>query len=313
MLAAVLGRVPEPSGLSLGELEPHRRLLWGVCYRMTGVAADADDLVQETFVRALTAPPADRERDVLPWLVRVAMNASRDVLRRRKREAYVGPWLPSPVDLEQCVVDGATPAARYSQRESVSYAFMRALEALSSSQRAIVILRDVLDYSVKEAAEVLDMSEANVKTSHHRARARLESYEAEPAQLDEAAIARARGAMARFFAHLALDDVQGLERMLAASVEGLNDGGGEYFAATRPVLTPHRVARFYLRLSAKNRVLRAIPCQLSGLPAVIAQVTPFMPGIAPWNVNLFACDRSGAIIGAYSVVAPRKIAHLHGR
>ena len=75
-------------------LETDRRLLWGLCYRMTGNAADADDLVQETFVRAIEKPPLRTDEPLRPWLVRVAINLSRDLLRRRKRQAYVGPWLP---------------------------------------------------------------------------------------------------------------------------------------------------------------------------------------------------------------------------
>ena len=77
-------------------LESHRALLWKVCYRMTGSAADADDLVQETFARALERPPADQGRELRPWLLRVAINLSRDQLRARKRRGYAGSWLPSP-------------------------------------------------------------------------------------------------------------------------------------------------------------------------------------------------------------------------
>ena len=307
----MLALVTSPGTLHVSELEPHRRTLWGICYRMTGVAADADDLVQETFARALAAPPADRSRELLPWLVRVAMNASRDLLRRRKREAYVGPWLPSPIDSEALVAGpDASPAARYAERESVSYAFMRALEALSVPQRAVVILRDVLDYSVRETAEALGMSEVNVKTSHHRARAKLEAYDAARPALDPAALERARGAMTRFFAHLALEDMEGLEKLLAGNAEGLNDGAGEFYAAVRPITGAHRLARFYAKLSHKNRVLRAVPCVLSGLPAVIAEVEPYAERVARWSVNLFECDAEGRLVHLYSLVAPRKIAHL---
>jgi RNA polymerase sigma-70 factor (ECF subfamily) len=289
----------------------HERHLWSLLYRMTGCAADADDLVQETFVRALTAPPQDRSRDLLPWLVRVAMNASRDVLRRRKREGYVGPWLPSPIDSEAFVAGHeASPAARYSELESVSYAFMRALEALSVPQRAVVILRDVLDYSVRETAEAVGMSEANVKTTHHRARTRLESYDAARPALDPASLARARGAMTRFFAHLALDDMEGLEKLLAGNAEGLNDGAGEFYAAVRPIKGTHRLARFYAKVSQKNRVLRVLPCVLGGLPGMIAEVEPYCERVAPWSVNLFECDRDGRIVRLYSLVAPKKIRHL---
>src|ERR1700720_2824076 len=84
-------------------LETDRRLLWGLCYRMTGNAADADDLVQETFVRAIEKPPRRTSEALRPWLVRVAINLSRDLLRQRKRRGYVGAWLPSPIptDLEE--------------------------------------------------------------------------------------------------------------------------------------------------------------------------------------------------------------------
>jgi RNA polymerase sigma-70 factor (ECF subfamily) len=78
----------------------NERHLWGLCYRMTGSAADADDLVQETFTRALARPPAKRDDPWRPWLVRVAMNLAHDTLRRRRRRRYVGPWLPSPVEAD---------------------------------------------------------------------------------------------------------------------------------------------------------------------------------------------------------------------
>ncbi|HEY6211735.1 MAG TPA: sigma-70 family RNA polymerase sigma factor, partial [Vicinamibacterales bacterium] len=76
----------------------HRSFLWGLCYRMTGNAADADDVVQDTFVRAMQRPPRRTDDSLRPWLVTVALNLSRDLLRRRRRRDYVGPWLPSPID-----------------------------------------------------------------------------------------------------------------------------------------------------------------------------------------------------------------------
>jgi len=146
--------------------------------------ADADDLVQETFVHAMERPPARLEEPWRPWLVRVALNLGRDLLRRRKRRAYVGPWLPSPIDTgdeasppshEPTFAEGMSTEGRYDMLESVSFAFLIALEALSPRQRAILLLRDVFDYSVQETAVVLDLSEANVKTSHHRARRTMRS------------------------------------------------------------------------------------------------------------------------------------------
>jgi RNA polymerase sigma-70 factor, ECF subfamily len=80
--------------------DDNRRFLWGMCYRMTGNAADSEDIVQEVFVRALENPPRDTRQPWRPWLVRVAINLSRDYLRRRRRQWYVGPWLPSPLPTE---------------------------------------------------------------------------------------------------------------------------------------------------------------------------------------------------------------------
>src|SRR5690242_19315982 len=166
----------------------HRRFLWGVSYRMTGSAADADDIVQDTLVRAIERPPQRTDEPVRPWLVKVALNLSRDVLRRRKRREYVGPWLPSPIDTSdesappshEPSVDGReTLEARYDLLESVSIAFLVALEQLTPRQRAVLLLRDVFDYSVKETADALDLSEANVKTTHHRARNVMATYDRE--------------------------------------------------------------------------------------------------------------------------------------
>ncbi|MGH8006983.1 MAG: sigma factor, partial [Candidatus Binatia bacterium] len=88
---------PLPAALVEEVFSAHKSFLWGLCYRLTGSAADADDLVQETFMRMLERPPARTDEPWRPWLVRVALNVGRDLLRRRKRRAYVGPWLPSPI------------------------------------------------------------------------------------------------------------------------------------------------------------------------------------------------------------------------
>src|SRR4030095_12948344 len=136
-------------------LEPHRRHLWGLCYRMTGNAADADELVQETFARALERPPARTDQPWRPWLVRVAMNLARDLLRYRRRSPYRGSWLPSPIETdsddelpsyELAVGSGSPTEGRYELLESVSFAFLLALEALRPNQRAVLLLRDVFDY-----------------------------------------------------------------------------------------------------------------------------------------------------------------------
>ena len=133
----------------------HRRYLWSVCYRMTGDALDAEDLVQATFERALQRPPEVLGRPWRPWLTRVASNLAIDLLRRRSHAAY-------------------------SQLESARFAFLLALETLDPRARAVLILRDVLGYSGPETAEFLELTPGNVRVILHRARKQLEDARVEP-------------------------------------------------------------------------------------------------------------------------------------
>ena len=296
--------------MDASELERHRQRLWWLCYRMTGVAADADELVQDTFVRALEAPPRDGSRELLPWLFRVAANASTDLLRKRAVRGYFGDWLPSPIELDDLADEGLSPSARYGQRESLSYAFLIALEALSPSQRAVLLLRDVFDYSVRETAEALSLSEANVKTQHHRARAALESYERDRRVPDPAREGLSRAAMLRLLALASLGDSKAVERVLAEDVVAINDANGEVYAIGRPARTAKRVAGFFVRFSPKTRVLRAYAGMFNGLPGVATELRPHIAGGGHMVVNLFDVDPGGAITRYYGVLASRKLVHL---
>lgn len=287
------------------ELEPHRRYLRAICYRMTGSAADADDLVQQTFTRAIEAPP---HGEVRPWLARVAVNLSCDLLRARKVRGYEGPWLPSPVETEEVMV-GHEPASstRYDLLESVSFAFLLALEALTPSQRAVLILRDVFDYSVRETADALDLSEANVKTTHHRARAAMEGYDGRhkpPAD-------RARAALQSFLGALAAGDVAAVEAMLRNDVRALNDGGGEFSAAIVPLLGRARVLKFMLKVAElRGPVKRAELRELNGAPALVAEYESRHPREAPHIVMLCDLDADGLITEIYTVLATNKLSAL---
>lgn len=297
-------------------LESHRALLWKVCYRMTGSAADADDLVQETFARALEHPPADQERELRPWLLRVAINLSRDQLRARKRRGYVGPWLPSPIETE---LDAAAleldrsgeagPEARYSELESVSMAFLVALEALSSSQRAVLILRDVLGYSVAEAAEVLELSESNVKTTHHRARAALEAYDASRLPPTAEVRAATRDALNNFLLNLLLGNVRALEKLLADDVRALNDGNGEYFAAKKPVEGVDKVILFHIKTGHERPAMFAIR-EINGLPSAVLWFPTERHGLAPRAVSYIRLNAAGQIAGVDTIVASGKLRHV---
>jgi RNA polymerase sigma-70 factor (ECF subfamily) len=299
--------------------DEHRRFLWGLSYRMTGSAADADDVVQDTFVRAIEHPPRRTDEPLRPWLVKVALNLSRDVLRRRKRREYVGPWLPSPIDTtdepappsHEPVVDGRhTLEERYDLLESVSMAFLVALERLTPRQRAVLLLRDVFDYSVKETADALDLSEPNVKTTHHRARLAMASYDEErrvpTADVQDAS----RRALFQFLERLQANDVAGVEALLAEDAKTTTDGGGEFRSALRTIHGRDKVARFYLAVANIGQGKTARLLMLNGLPAVVVDVDVVPPRVAPRSILQVDVNEDGRIRHVYVVSATPKLAGI---
>ncbi|HVN87811.1 MAG TPA: sigma-70 family RNA polymerase sigma factor [Candidatus Binatia bacterium] len=297
--------------------DAHRKFLWGLSYRLTGSAADADDIVQETFVRAMERPPDDTSQPWRPWLVRVALNLGRDLLRRRRRRSYVGPWLPAPIETGdeaspptfEPVVDGEhTTEGRYDLLESVSFAFLLALEALTPQQRAVLLLRDVFDYSVRDTAAALGLTEPNVKTTHHRARAAMRDYDRARCVPTRALQEQTREVLAQFMSSLLSGDVPTIEAMLAESVRGLSDGGGEFFAARKPLIGRQRVLRFHWNIWRRRMAEARFAARIiNGLPAVVGQFVTGKPGEPPRVV--FRCDIDGAgrIVALHSVVATRKL------
>ncbi len=291
----------------------HGRFLWSLSYRMTGVAADADDVVQETWARALVARP-NADVPLEPWLTRVAMNVAQDRLRERQKRGYVGPWLPSPIDTELEGVDGpaAAPAsARYELLESVGVAFLLALESLTPNQRAVLVLRDVFDFSVIETMQALGLSESSVKTTLHRARAALEGYERSRVPLNQATQARAREALETLFTALTTGDVTTLTQLLREDVTSLSDGAGQYFAARKPVIGRERYVLYQRRLIE----LRGLPTSfssvmLNGLPAFVFTLAPGRPREPVRSTLGVTLDREGRIATVVTTVADHKLTHV---
>jgi RNA polymerase sigma factor (sigma-70 family) len=307
-----MGSMSAPQQQLFSELEQHRSFLWGLCYRMTGCASDAEDVVQDTFERALTRPPPDRERALRPWLVRVAMNRARDLLRQRRRRGYKGPYLPAPIETsENSPAEPraqSEPEARYGQLESVTFAFLLALEALTPTQRAVVLLRDVFDHSVEETAQTLGQSTANVKTTHHRARRCLQAYDAKRCIPTPDRQRQTRAALEAFVSRLAADDVDGLRELLAENVRTWHDANGEFFAAGSVVAGRDKVILFHRNLSAK---LRRVPLAFgfgnyNGFAAVLARY-PAHAREAPQVLLRVDIDSDGRINEIYGVVATRKL------
>jgi len=295
--------------------ENERRRLWGLAYRMTGSAADADDVVQDTFTRALTHPPAGGGRDEAawrPWLWRIAVNLSRDAYRRRRARAYAGPWLPAAVETEAHGLPGEPaitepPDARYERLESVTFAFLLALEALTPRQRAVLLLCDVFDYSVREAAAALDMTEGNVKVTHHRARAAMAGYDAARCRPDAALQARTQAALEKLVTAMLGADVAAVAALLADDARSIGDGGGRYRAGTRPLVGALKVARFYHTLARMEQVKAAAVRMINGLPAIVMETVPPEPDWAPRSVLRVDVGGDGRVVAVHTILAPDKL------
>ncbi|MFI9330974.1 RNA polymerase sigma-70 factor [Kitasatospora sp. NPDC052868] len=224
------------------EFETHRPRLFSLAYRMLGSAAEAEDAVQDAYLRW---HGAEREQIAAPgpWLAKVLTNLclNRLTSARVQREEYVGPWLPEPVRTEGGVLG---PMETAEQREAVSMAVLVMMERLTPAERAVVVLRDAFDYGYRDIAGVLDSTEASARQIYRRARLHL----AEGRSRFETSAQPRTDLLTRFLEAAALGSLQQLEALLADQVVAWSDGGGKVRAALRPVSGRDKVARFVLGL-----------------------------------------------------------------
>lgn len=267
-------------------------------------------------MRAMEHPPVRTDEPWRPWLVRVAINLGRDLLRRRKRRAYTGPWLPSPIETgdeasppSYEITDGQNSTeSRYDLLESVSFAFLLALEALTPQQRAVLLLRDVFDYSVQETAEALDLSATNIKTIHHRARRTMQGYDRTRCIPTQTLQEQTRRALERFLSLFSTCDITAIENLLATDVRILSDGGGEFLAALKPVVGRDKIIRFYLKAFERSRPIASSDIRLiNGLPTVIVKFADENPREASTVVQQCTLTSDGRIQQIYAILAPRKL------
>src|SRR3954447_13695035 len=219
----------------------HRSLLFTVAYEMLGSAADAEDVVQETWLRWADVDRSE-VRDPRAYLVRIVTRQALNRLRTLapRREDYVGEWLPEPLLTTPDVAEDVELA------ESVSMAMLTVLETLTPTERAVFVLHEVFDLPYHEIAAAVDKTAAAVRQVAHRARehvaARRPRVRVEPSEQ--------RVVVERFLAALSTGDVQGLMEVLAPDVVVLADGGGLVAAARHPVVGAERVASFLSRFSS---------------------------------------------------------------
>jgi RNA polymerase sigma-70 factor (ECF subfamily) len=289
------------------------RRLWGLCYRLTGVAADADDLVQEAFVRAMESGRRLSGPDLERWLIRVATNLSLDCLRRRRRRRYPGPWLPSPLETGERL-DPSTPPAttantalRVEQAEEISYAFLVALEALSPRARAVLLLIDVLDYPAAEVAGVLETSEGNVRVLHHRARRTLDGFDVQTVT-SPAVRARQRLALEQLLLCMMNQDAAGMAALLTDDVRSVTDAGGRYTALREPLVGRTAVIRFHLETARRRAPVSHTEFRwINGVAGLVVVTRPLRPQMAPRLVLRCEVDADGRIRELHTILAPRKL------
>lgn len=232
------------TAVTADDLARERPYLFGVAYRMLGSAADADDVLQEAFLRAQAIDAPRSVRAVLTTIVtRLCLDEVRSA--RRRREAYVGPWLPEPILTDEAWT--TSTADRVLDAESVSLGFLIMLESLSPLERAVYVLREVLDHDFAEIAAALDRSEAACRQLYHRARAHVQARRQRfPAPADDQ-----RQLFGAFVGAIMRGDLDALAAMMTAEVTATADHGGKAKANLRPIHGADRAARYLLGLGQK--------------------------------------------------------------
>jgi RNA polymerase sigma-70 factor, ECF subfamily len=283
------------------EFAEHRSALIGAAYRVVGSLSDAEDVVQETWLRWSAA---DREevRDVRAYLIRIATRLALNRLRQQqaRREQYVGPWLPEPIAAAPA---GEDPAAVAEVADSVSMAMLVVLETLSPLERAAFVLREVFDLPFGEIAHTLGRSEAAVRQLTHRAREHVQARR--PRQTVDKA--RHSEVTLQFLEATATGDLEGVMSLLAPDVVLVSDGGGKRRAALRPIHGPEKIARWLIAVVTRPDVVGMVVrvLEVNGEEAFVAY-----NGDEVDSVGFLEVDEQGVINEIYLVRNPDKLGGL---
>ncbi|MEH0938801.1 RNA polymerase sigma factor SigJ [Micromonospora psammae] len=281
-----------------GALTAHRPMLLGLAYRLLGSLHDAEDVLQEAYLRWLDV---DRASVAEPrrYLSRVVTRLALDRLRARQaaRETYVGPWLPEPVPTEPSPFG---PLDSVELRDSVSMALLHLLERLTPPERAVYVLHTAFAMPYAEIGDILDRSAADCRQLHHRAAARIADdrrrFTADPAEQ--------RRLLDAFLAAARDGDLGRLTGLVAGDAVAWTDGGGVARAAINPVHGADRIARFFAGIYARPRAVTATPAELNGEPALLIR---WSDG-ARYTLTVATAD--GRITGFYLVGNPTKLSRL---
>ncbi|WP_435592945.1 RNA polymerase sigma-70 factor [Nocardia sp. bgisy118] len=275
----------------------HRNLLFTIAYEMLGSAADAEDVLQETWLQ-WAAVDLGTVRDQRAFLVKIT---SRQAIRRlrtlgRRRESYVGPWLPEPLLTTPDVAEDVELA------DNLSMAMLLVLETLAPTERAVFVLREVFGIAYDEIAHTVAKSPAAVRQIAHRARAHVAARRPRGA----VTAVEARQALGAFQRAVEAGDLQSLLDILSPDVVFLGDGGGVKQATLRPIVGADRVLRVVSGGTGwMGGPSSAEPAHVNGWPALVIRLNGEIDGVVAVRID------NGLVTGLYYVRNPHKLEHLH--
>lgn len=280
-----------------------RGRLFGIAYRMLGSATDADEVLQEAWLRWQTVDQ-QAVKEPAAFLAKTVTNLCLNQLTsaRARRETYVGEWLPEPI-LTSPYRDHQGPLDHVAQQESVSYALLLVLEKLTPAERAAYVLREAFTYSHREVADLIGTTEANARQLHSRAR----KHVAADQRSDRVDPGKWRQLVERFLAAAQHGDIAGLEKLLAADVVSRADGGGKVNAARNPIRGRERVARYLVGTLAKfGAGITPYLGEANGEPAIVAADPDGVSGV------IFVRFEGDLIVSLDMVVNPDKLSRIEG-
>jgi RNA polymerase sigma-70 factor (ECF subfamily) len=275
----------------MSSFEAHRSLLFGIAYRMLGSRSEAEDMVQETFLR-WQAAPRDEIESARAYLSTIVTRLCLDQLKsaRAQRETYVGPWLPEPLRTEEPV-----------DPQSISLAFLVLLEQLSPVERAVYLLHEVFDHSHAEVAAIVGKEEAACRQIFHRARAHIDEKRPRfaPSRADHERL------LTGFLTAVQAGDLEGLRGMLAKDAVTWSDGGGKRLAARNLIHGADANARLFLGLARKAHTDFSLElAEINGWPAVVIRQDGQIS-------DVLGIETDGAVIYAVHLVSnPDKLQGL---